>query len=303
MNEVSGRSLDKAVAERPTLPERLGLVPNVIAVADALAYAHSENVIHRDLKPANVLVGAFGETVVIDWGLAKDLGLPSDPVESMAMRISHHNPDQTNDGSIVGTPAYTPPEQARGESVDRRADVYSLGALLYHVLVGAPPYSGASSDAVLQQVKRGPCMPIAIREPGAPADLVAIVDKAMARVPADRYVDATALALDLERFQTGQLVAARNYTTRQLFGRWLRRYRVVVSLVTAALLALGIVGALGISGVVHEKRQQAIRRIKLLKERGRSELLDSPGKAAVYLAEAARDGVRGGARGLLPVVA
>src|ERR1044071_1345030 len=83
MPRVSGRSLDKVVAEKQTLAERLGLLPHVIAVADALAYAHNENVIHRDLKPANVLVGEFGETVVIDWGLAKDLGAPFDPVESL----------------------------------------------------------------------------------------------------------------------------------------------------------------------------------------------------------------------------
>src|SRR5688500_6344167 len=128
MPVVAGRSLDKVVAERTTLDQRLGLLPNVIAVADALAYAHNANVIHRDLKPANVLVGAFGETVVIDWGLAKDLGQPIDPTESLALRI-RPLPGDTNVGAIVGTPAYMPPEQASGASVDQRADVYSLGAL------------------------------------------------------------------------------------------------------------------------------------------------------------------------------
>ena len=107
----------------------------MIAVADALAYAHSENVIHRDLKPANVLVGEFGETVVIDWGLAKDLGAPGDPKESLQLRL-RATAEETVSGSVVGTPAYMPPEQARGEAVDERADVYALGALLYHVLAG-----------------------------------------------------------------------------------------------------------------------------------------------------------------------
>ena len=155
MPKVKGRSLDKVVAERRTLVERLGLLPNVIAVADALAYAHHENVIHRDLKPSNVLVGAFGETVVIDWGLAKDLGAPSDPTESLHLRLQRA-PADTNDGSVVGTPAYMPPEQAKGRSVDQRADVYALGALLYHVLVGAPPYSGETSADVIEQVKTRP---------------------------------------------------------------------------------------------------------------------------------------------------
>ncbi len=299
MPQVIGRSLDKVVAERPSLEKRLGLVPNVIAVADALAYAHNENVIHRDLKPANVLVGAFGETVVIDWGLAKDLGTPTDPVESMQMRL-RSDPEETNVGSIIGTPAYMPPEQARGESVDRRADVYSLGSLLYYVLVGAPPYAGKSSNDVLDQVKAGACRPIGAREPDAPKDLVAIVNKAMARDADNRYADAGELVSDLKRFQTGQLVAARSYTTRQLLWRWLRRYRVVVGISVGALVALAIVGAISISRILHEQQQQELRRTTLLEERGRSELLGGQaGRAIVYLAEAAKDGRPGGARGLL----
>ena len=149
MTKVAGRSLDKVVAERATLIERLGLLPNVIAVADALAYAHSQNVIHRDLKPSNVLVGEFGESVVIDWGLAKDLGGALDPAMSLSLK---QQPEETLSGSVVGTPAYMPPEQARGEPVDQRADVYALGALLYHVLVGGPPYTGHRSKDVLAQV-------------------------------------------------------------------------------------------------------------------------------------------------------
>jgi len=134
MPRVPGQSLDRAVASRTTLADRLGLVANVIAVADALAYAHSEHVIHRDLKPANVLVGEFGETVVIDWGSAKDLG--EEPAASSAAPGAA---DETASGGVVGTPAYMPPEQARGETVDARADVYAIGALLYKVLTGEAP--------------------------------------------------------------------------------------------------------------------------------------------------------------------
>src|SRR5687767_7776064 len=111
MTKVSGRSLAEVVAERTSLAARLGLLPNVIAVADALAYAHSQDVIHRDLKPANILVGAFGETVVIDWGLAKDLSAPGDPAMSLELKLA--SAEQTLSGSIVGTPAYMAPEQAR----------------------------------------------------------------------------------------------------------------------------------------------------------------------------------------------
>jgi eukaryotic-like serine/threonine-protein kinase len=300
MPKVSGRSLDKVVAERATLAERLGLLPNVIAVADALAYAHNERVIHRDLKPSNVLVGAFGETVVIDWGLAKDLGVPIDPMESLQLRQTHVAAGDTNAGSVVGTPAYMPPEQAHGKSVDQRADVYALGALLYHVLVGEPPYTGTSSADVLEQVKRGPCAPVRRRAPGAPADLVAIVDKAMARDPDARYADAGELAQDLKRFETGQLVAAHDYSATALFGRWLRRFRVPVAIAAIAIIALAIGGIVSVRKIVAEQHKDQRRRLTLLEERGRSELLDGhAGPAAAYLIEAVHDGVTGGARGFL----
>ncbi len=303
---VAGRSLDKVVAERKTLDERLGLLPNVIAVADALAYAHNAHVIHRDLKPANVLVGEFGETVVIDWGLAKDLTAHSEPQESLQMNL-RASAEQTLSGGVVGTPAYMPPEQARGEPADERADVYALGALLYKVLSGVPPYCGSSSRDVLEHVKAGPPPAVQEREPAAPPDLVAIVAKAMARDPDDRYVTAAELAQDLKRFETGQLVGAHRYTTGELMLRWLRRYRVAVSIAAAALLVLLGFGAFTVQKIVAEKRRADSERNKanagranLLEERGRVELLDGhAGAALAYLVGAAEDRVVGGARGFL----
>src|SRR5262249_25416984 len=149
----------------------------VIAVAEAIAYAHSRGVIHRDIKPANVLVCEFGETVVIDWGLAR---LVDDPAEAAG------HPARTLDGltlsgHVLGTPAYMPPEQAAGEPVDKRADVYALGALLYHVLAGKAPYSGMDSEDVLQRILDGPPAPLEGLDRGVPRPLAAIVDKAMAR--------------------------------------------------------------------------------------------------------------------------
>jgi eukaryotic-like serine/threonine-protein kinase len=303
---VPGRSLDKVVAERKTLDERLGLLPNVIAVADALAYAHNANVIHRDLKPANVLVGEFGETVVIDWGLAKDLGVYSDPKESLQMRL-RATAEETMSGSVVGTPAYMPPEQARGDSVDQRADVYALGALLYKVLAGEPPYSGSGAKAVLDQVKQGPPVPVQEREPGAPPDLIAIVTKAMARNPDDRYITAAELAQDLKRFETGQLVGAHRYTIGELLWRWLRRHRVTVSIAGVAAIALIVIGLFSLQRVVDARHKADAaadlakkRRVNLLEERGRAELLAGrAGAALAYLVGAAEDGKTGGARGFL----
>src|SRR5262249_21782431 len=145
MKLVSGRSLRDLIHEASGLDGRLALLPNLLAVAEAIAFAHSRRIIHRDLKRSNVMVGEFGETVVIGCGLAKDLsdtGPASDIPEAPYGAASS---DQTELGTILGTPAYMPPEQARGEPVDERADVYALGAMLYHVLVGSPPYD--SSDA------------------------------------------------------------------------------------------------------------------------------------------------------------
>src|SRR5262245_9940603 len=124
MKLVSGRGLDELIGEAQTLPQRLALLPHVLAVAEAVAYAHSERIIHRDLKPANILVGAFGETVVIDWGLAKDLsedapGSDAPPARAEAKESGESAPYKlTGAGAILGTPAYMSPEQAMSFPVD-----------------------------------------------------------------------------------------------------------------------------------------------------------------------------------------
>jgi eukaryotic-like serine/threonine-protein kinase len=306
MPKVAGRSLDKVVAEKHSFAERLALLPHVIAVADALAYAHNENIIHRDLKPANVLVGEFGETVVIDWGLAKDLGAASDPKESMQLQL-RASAEQTANGGVVGTPAYMAPEQARGDAVDQRADVYALGALLYKVLAGAPPYRPANAKDVLELVKTTPPTPLRELVPDTPSELVAIVDKAMARDRDDRYFTASALAQDLKRFETGQLVAAHRYTIGELLRRSLRRHRITVAIGAMALVALALGGSLSVQRIVSEKQRAEVERsraqagrVQLLEEHGRAELLAGhAGAALAYLAAASEDGERGGARGFL----
>jgi tetratricopeptide (TPR) repeat protein len=249
MKLVEGRTLRDAVAAAPTLRERLALLPHAIAVAEAIAYAHSRGVIHRDLKPGNVLVGAFGETAVVDWGLAKELGAPDDEPGQLAAG-GGYDWDATRDGTVLGTPAYMPPEQARGEAVGARADVYALGALLYHLLSGAAPYERGQVTAKLLA---GPPPALEARQPGVPPDLAAIVAKAMARDPADRYPDAGPLADDLRRFQTGKLVSAHEYSPAALALRWLRRHRAVVSVAAAAALALAAGGALAVRRVVAER--------------------------------------------------
>ncbi|HWB78446.1 MAG TPA: serine/threonine-protein kinase, partial [Nannocystaceae bacterium] len=262
MKLVSGRTLDEAIKDTSTLAQRLALVPALIGVADAIAYAHAQRVIHRDLKPHNVVLGPFGESMVIDWGLAKQLDAPgiTEPGES---REDPDDPALTLEGAVLGTPAYMPPEQAAGKAVDERADVYALGAMLYHVLAGRPPYRGPNARAVLVEVLEGPPQPLASAVAGMPADLVAIVDKAMAREPAQRYADAQQLVADLRRFQTGQLVGAHHYTAWSHLLRFLRRHvaAVMVALVLGTVLLIGsVVAALQIlakSEIAEQQRKAA----------------------------------------------
>jgi serine/threonine protein kinase len=275
MKLVTGESLDKVIADRATLEARLGLLPNVIAAVDALAYAHSMRVIHRDLKPGNVLVGEFGETVVIDWGLAKDLadttGTPDLPAGPY--RKSGRSAGETVAGAIMGTPAYMPVEQATGEAVDERADVYALGAMLYHVLAGAPPYTGKTSDDVLERVIKGPPPALADRTAGIPPDLVTIVEKAMAHDAADRYPTAKELADDLKKFQTGQLVGAHRYSTWALVRRWIRRHRTPVAVGAIAAIALAVVAIISVQRILREEARTAQQRQAAEKSRGDAEEL------------------------------
>ncbi len=290
MRLVSGRSFDEVIAEAGTLPRRMALLPNVLAVADAIAYAHEQQIIHRDLKPKNVLVGKFGETVVIDWGLAKDQrddDGTQDGASASALPVivtgteetlGSEPPAETSatltvDGAVMGTPAYMPPEQARGERVDTRADVYAIGAILYHVLAGFAPISGTSANQALEDVIAGQIPELASLEPEVPADLLAIVDKAMARDQADRYPSARELAEDLRRFQTGQLVGAHRYSTGELVRKWLRRHRTAVVIGGLAVAVVGVIGVLSVLRILDERAIAQHERELALQSRTESEAL------------------------------
>ncbi|HWO12812.1 MAG TPA: protein kinase, partial [Polyangiaceae bacterium] len=255
MKLVEGRSLRDELRGLSSWKERVALVSRLIAVTDALAYAHDRGVIHRDLKPGNILVGAYGETVVIDWGLAKVRGAPGEGVPHSSV-WSEPFATAVTQGGALGTPAYMAPEQARGEEVDERADVYGLGAILYHSLSGQPPYAGRSGRDVLAKVLREAPTPLEGRVPEVPPDLLAIVRKAMQRAPADRYPSAKEMAEDLRRFSSGQLVSAHVYSVGALLRRWLRRNRAVV-VVAACLLAVGAAGAISSVRRVVDARQRA----------------------------------------------
>lgn len=172
-------------------------------VTESVAYAHSRGVVHRDLKPANVMVGAFGEVRVMDWGIAKILG------SALASASATPNGGLQGTGSsmVAGTPAFMAPEQARGEvhRIDRRTDVYALGALLYHVLSNRPPFAGTDSSEILREVARGGRPSAVGRDNGPvlPTGLVDIVERAMRPEPEDRFTNASALGEAVGRWLDG----------------------------------------------------------------------------------------------------
>ncbi|HEY6177778.1 MAG TPA: serine/threonine-protein kinase, partial [Kofleriaceae bacterium] len=230
MKLVAGRPLRELIAERRTVAERIDLLHHVIAVADAIAYAHGRNIIHRDLKPSNIIVGDYGETVVIDWGLAKDLSAVDELSASAGASSASSDDSLTSAGAVLGTPAYMPPEQARGEAVDQRADVFAIGAMLWELcsLVRLPHADPGQRRRIL-------------RRAGIDQDLATIIEKAVDPDPELRYQDAGALAADLKAFKAGARIAARSYSLLHVLARWTRRHRALALSATAAL-ALAITG-------------------------------------------------------------
>jgi len=220
----------------PSLAERLAIFAKV---CEAVGFAHAKGVIHRDLKPANVMVGRHGEVLVVDWGLAKHSGT----AEAVPPLPGDHAPEAsalaTLDGSVLGTPAYMPPEQARGQldQVDTRSDVFALGAILYHVLTLECPYPGLTAVEVIDAAAACRVVPPRTRAPSRdiPWELDTLAMKAMARRRADRYASADALRADLDAFLAGRILAGARYTAAQRVAKWVSRHR--VRLGTAALVA------------------------------------------------------------------
>jgi hypothetical protein len=253
MRRVSGRPLDQLMARATGLGDRLTLLPAVLAAIDAIGHAHRRSVIHRDLKPSNILVGELGETVVIDWGLAKVIGEDDDEPGAARGEALASDSLRTQIGSVFGTPGFMAPEQARGEALDPRGDVYALGATLYQLLAGAPPHSGTSATEVIANTGSKAVTPVNVVAPGAPPELVAIVGKALAFEPAGRYPDAGALAEDVRRFLSGQLVAAHRYTPVQRFARFARRHRGSLGVTALALAAVAVLAWIAVHRIVVER--------------------------------------------------
>ena len=192
-------------------------------VCNAIEYAHSRGVLHRDIKPGNVIVGKHGETLVVDWGLAKPLGTTedgSDPEEGPLSPWSVSGSAKTLPGSVLGTPAFMSPEQAQGDlqRLGPRSDVYSLGATLYCLLAGRAPFDDLDVETVLRKVQRGEFPSLHELKPGVPRSLEAICLTALALRPEDRYSSAQALADDVDRWLADEPVSAMRESALQAPG-------------------------------------------------------------------------------------
>ncbi|MEZ6185124.1 MAG: tetratricopeptide repeat protein [Planctomycetota bacterium] len=240
MDLVPGPSLDKVIEqEGPLAPRRAAEIAR--ALAEALAYAHSRAVLHRDMKPANVLLDPERGPRITDFGLAKTLDVED---------------ELTKAGAIMGTPAYMPPEQARGDpqQVDRRADVYSLGATLYAMLTGAAPFKGQPVRVIYQVLRVDPT-PVRKLRAEVDRDLETICLRCLEKDPQARYLTAGELAQDLARYLAHEPILARPPSPRERLVKWVRRNRALASVLAGAaalLLALG-----GTALVVLPRRERA----------------------------------------------
>jgi tetratricopeptide (TPR) repeat protein len=266
MDFVDGRSLDQLIDAGDLSPQRAAALME--QAARAVHHAHSRGVIHRDLKPANIMVTAGGDARVTDFGLAA-----SHDAGPEATRL-------TQSGVVLGTPAYMPPEQARGETLGAAADVYALGATLYEALLGETPFTGDSMHALLLKVLRDDPKPLRKRDPRIPADLDTIALKCLEKDPSRRYPSAQAFAEDLALYLRGEAIQARGPSRWALLCRRVRRNRAPY-----AVGAVGLAAVLGVGGwfgsnwwsertgrAAAEGGQQVARQAALAQLRKRAEL-------------------------------
>ncbi len=278
MKVVHGSTLSKALKTSPDLEARLKLLPHFVDLCQAMAYAHSRGVIHRDIKPSNVMVGQFGETVVLDWGLAKKKGEgdPETPARERSHKPTPPTPDEalTQAGAQMGTPGYMSPEQAAGliDEVDERSDCWALGAVLYVFLAGhpmteqstrtagtPPTYAHRPSDSGPSTVDAQALNELwgfdADLPANAPAELVSICRKALQPDKSLRYENAGQIAREVQRFLSGGWVRAYEYRFRDLVTRFAKRHRALLIMAVVAILALVAMGTSAYRQVLNERNK------------------------------------------------
>jgi eukaryotic-like serine/threonine-protein kinase len=237
------------------------LVRHVIDVCDTMGYAHSRGVLHRDLKPTNIMLGKYGETLVVDWGLAKTLDsslCSAMHSELPVFEIVSSDSQPTAIGSVLGTPGFMSPEQATGrlDLMDHRSDIFSLGAMLYAVLVGRAPFTGTMRDEVVAKARENRFDPPRSVNRNIPKELNAICLKAMSLKREERYESSLTLGEDLDRWIAGEPVGAAPEGITMKTLRWTRRHQSAV--VSGFILCVcAIVGLLSYNRAVSTQRDIA----------------------------------------------
>lgn len=286
MKFIRGESLDVAIKQfhASGVPVLEGversmafrhLLRRFVDVCNAVAYAHSRGVVHRDLKPKNIMLGKFGETLVVDWGLAKvgnkehtskDFLGANLEMERTLRPASGSSVATTMDGAQIGTPAFMSPEQAAGRVLDlgSASDIYSLGSTLFLLLTGKLPYFAESPEETMEKVRRGDFTPPRKLRTDIPAALDAICRKAMSRQPGDRYASALALAADIDHWLADEPVDAFPERLIAKTARWARRHRLAVA-IAGIFLTWSTIGmtVFAISISAEQRKTQEQKRIAL----------------------------------------
>jgi tRNA A-37 threonylcarbamoyl transferase component Bud32/tetratricopeptide (TPR) repeat protein len=260
------------------------LLSAFVGVCNAIAYAHSRGVLHRDLKPQNVVLGGFGEVIVLDWGLARLLDDRDADVDSAPLDLgSTLDLEKTRDGQTLGTPSYMSPEQAtaRPDLLGPATDVYGLGAVLYHILTNRPPFPGPTSDEAIQRVISEPPQPPKEIVAATPGALQAICLKALSKKPQDRYPSATELADEVQHWLADEPVKAHAEPLYVKAGRWMRHRRAFVAAASVFLIC-ATVGLAGMSAMLY-REQQAAKREQEATERERQTSERHAGQMIAFL--------------------